>query len=1093
MKIKFAIWKLLVLLLLLLPALLPFLQPTRFPCTHDNSLHYHRIVAMREALRQGWVFSRWVPNLALGYGYPFFNFREPLPYLVGELLYVLGLPLPLVLGILYTASFLAAAGGMFLLAREVWQSERSAWVAALAYGLGPYLLLDALRRGNMPESVALALLPWVLWSFRRVVLGAGRGAFMTSVGLLVALFLSHNISSLLFAPLLGGYVVLLAWIYQERRAWLWAFVAVGLALLLTAWFWVPALLEQDTVHLHLSRTTRNNDFHYNFATWREILFTLPTPYDVHFINPPMHVPLGIVQWGVALIGGIVTWARVSARKKRVGAIREQHATLIFCAVIALGYLWMSNSTSVGVWEAFSLLAFIQFPWRLVGRALLPVALLSGAVFANQQIGESQIANHKSRMMNYVLSGFLTTSLFYLLLVLLVVTSWSGTYPPKGWCAIPEQLTMADVYAFERSGWMGVDPEGSYFPVAVEQRPDDASFPGGATLAEAFERGNLPARLDIERLPDDARVIEATYRPLQATLVVESPVAFEARWLGFYYPGWQARVDGERVDVAPEEDTGLLTFVIPAGTHKIQVYFGTTVLRGTVSLISLSTLCVFLFMIFVPDVSVRIRIFSILRSRFTPHASCLTFHVSRFTLHHYLIALIALVLLLFRLLVIDRVPNPVQRARLEAGALPEVENRLEQPFANGMTLQGYTIGNLVVKGDAELEVDLLWAVWQRPAREARTSILLMGSDDQAWSLMGTARPRGYESTPQTTQWLPGQYAYDPHMVMLLPGIPPGDYQVVASIFDKDKWYAVSVLGEDGNPAGPDLTLGTVRVTSPVQIPSLHDLEVPSDAEMQSCGALGLWAMTADRTQAAPGEVMGVRWVWEALAVPTTTTVTLTLRDLAGQQFQSWSLPPVAEWWPTDQWRTGERWIGRPVIRLSGNLDSGNYVLETRLPGCEQVLATTALEVIAPDRTWEAPDDWTPLEVSFHNVVEQEEIRLVAYEFNSLSLPPGNPFRVRLAWQASTELDTAYRVFVHVLGADGRLLAQNDGEPAEWARPTTGWAVGEVVIDKRKIVLPRDATLGDYQVRVGLYIPDGPRLLTHTGEDGYVIDILQIRDP
>ncbi len=301
-------WRLMVVLFFLLPALLPLLSGTALPCTHDNDLHYYRITAIDAAWQKGWIFSRWVPNLALGYGYPFFNFREPLPYFVGALLYQTGLALPLVLGLLYAASFLAAAWGAYVWARDLF-GEHAAWIAALAYGLGPYLLLDALRRGNMPESVALALLPWLLVTFRRVIRDGGRGPFIASVVLLVALFLSHNISSLLFAPLLGGYVILLAWVYRARKTWPWAFVAVLLAVLLTAWFWFPALTEQSTVQLHLSRTTRNNDFHYNFASWREMLFTLPTPYDPDFLNPPMRVPLGVVQTVLAVAGVFIGWRR----------------------------------------------------------------------------------------------------------------------------------------------------------------------------------------------------------------------------------------------------------------------------------------------------------------------------------------------------------------------------------------------------------------------------------------------------------------------------------------------------------------------------------------------------------------------------------------------------------------------------------------------------------------------------------------------------------------------------------------------------------------------------------------------------------------
>ncbi len=57
-------------------------------------------------------------------------------------------------------------------------------------------------------------------------------------------------------------------------------------------------------------------------------------------------------------------------------------------------------------------------------------------------------------------------------------------------------------------------------------------------------------------------------------------------------------------------------------------------------------------------------------------------------------------------------------------------------------------------------------------------------------------------------VPGHYAYDPHLVTLLPGAPPGDYDVVVRLFVKDTLGLDSVLGPDGEPLGPDLVLGSI---------------------------------------------------------------------------------------------------------------------------------------------------------------------------------------------------------------------------------------------------------------------------------------------
>ena len=64
----------------------------------------------------------------------------------------------------------------------------------------------------------------------------------------------------------------------------------------------------------------------------------------------------------------------------------------------------------------------------------------------------------------------------------------------------------------------------------------------------------------------------------------------------------------------------------------------------------------------------------------------------------------------------------------------------------------------------------------------------------------------------------------------------------------------------------------------------------------------------------------------------------------------------------------------------------------------------------------------------------------------------PLDVRLVWQCVAALPQHYRVFVHLLNAQGQLVAQSDAEPAGWTRPTTGWLPGEFVVDAHQLQLP-----------------------------------------
>jgi hypothetical protein len=152
-----------------------------------------------------------------------------------------------------------------------------------------------------------------------------------------------------------------------------------------------------------------------------------------------------------------------------------------------------------------------------------------------------------------------------------------------------------------------------------------------------------------------------------------------------------------------------------------------------------------------------------------------------------------------------------------------------------------------------------------------------------------------------------------------------------------------------------------------------------------------------------------------------------------------------------------------------------MLRGSLPVCEPLFALP-LQVVAPERVWTVPDSLTDTDWVFGSV-----IRLAGYSLSETSVDPGTSLNVNLAWQALDEIETSYRVFVHLVDDGGRLVGQHDGEPGDWTRPTTGWAGGEVVVETRTINVPADADPGRHTLRVGLYEAGGRRLHLPDGSD------------
>ena len=549
---------------LCLIAIAPLLRADA-PCTHDGGLHYYRVVAMRQALDDGILFTRYLPDLAFGYGFPFFNYRAPASYYLTLALFLIGLALPTAMKLVYVVSIVGSALAAYLFARDQF-GPQAGLVAAVAYAYAPYQFLNALTRGNAPESLALALLPLILWAFRRLALTGRRRWFLLSVGPLATLYLTHNISSLIFTPLLAAYLFVLWFVYRRKGHWIAAASALVLALGLTAFFWAPAILEKGYAQLDASRGNRNNDFHYNFLGLAEILAP-PKPVDTSLLNPPILIHLGLIPTILAAIGlvvGLVRWHD-----------RERRAMLVFFALAAIVMVWMSTGASLWIWENLPLISFVQFPWRFIGRAALPIAILASVAFAKPP----------NRQPNMPLTTYLLPLASCLLLIL---SAFPSTYPIRGTCqGDPPYPTIGDLFAYEHrpGGLVGADPTGSYFPTAVRQKPT------GSPLEVQYAAGETVTRFDETLLPEGASIIKADYGPNRAQVVVETPTPFRARYLAFYFPGWRVTLDGQPTAITPTDPEGLISFDIPAGQHTIVVRFGETPLRLACDVISILNLAI----------------------------------------------------------------------------------------------------------------------------------------------------------------------------------------------------------------------------------------------------------------------------------------------------------------------------------------------------------------------------------------------------------------------------------------------------------------------------------------------------------------------
>jgi len=109
----------------------------------------------------------------------------------------------------------------------------------------------------------------------------------------------------------------------------------------------------------------------------------------------------------------------------------------------------------------------------------------------------------------------------------------------------------------------------------------------------------------------------------------------------------------------------------------------------------------------------------------------------------------------------------------------------------------------------------------------------------------------------------------------------------------------------------------------------------------------------------------------------------------------------------------------------------------------------------------------------------KIRLLGYDEPADTFVPGDTIPLRLYWQAKSDMAERYKVFVHLWGAsdssEGKSIwGQEDVRPCDNSYDTSWWAEGEIVADGHRIPIDPETPPGEYQILVGFYLENGPRL-------------------
>ncbi len=525
-----------------------------------------RTVEMATLVSEFVIPPRWSENFGYGYGMPLFQFYAPFPSYVSSSLYLLGFSLVSSVKVLYLLSTVLAFIGMYLLGKNVLRWD-AGLLASILFVLAPYRAVNLFVRGAISESFAMATYPWIFLGIVLIIKNKPYGSLVLWTSLIV-LMLSHNVSTVLFFPFVGLFIV--ANLFLERRCLLPITTAFKklltillssfAAVLAAAYYVVPAFLEKSFTQVDERIVSGYFDYENHFVYVRQ-LFTSYWGYGGSVPGPEDGISffIGYPQIFAILIALLITMYQVSREffKKKVSVLallsKRKIALTAFFGFASFFSLFMTLRYSSFLWENIAIIRYAQFPWRWLGIASFFIALFASA----------SVLWIKNKI---IISGIIATILFATVLL-----NYSYFKPEQ------YLLDNSDYY-FSDSDRIQVEMSPilpDYYPKTFTKSSPSPSF-----LMPV--NGSQLAVFSYEIIDKNATNVEIVANTSE-NLIVEAAVAA--------YPGWKVYINSEKTEYTVSAD-GAIQFPLDSGRNTVEIVLNKTQVQTVSDIASVVGLLLF---------------------------------------------------------------------------------------------------------------------------------------------------------------------------------------------------------------------------------------------------------------------------------------------------------------------------------------------------------------------------------------------------------------------------------------------------------------------------------------------------------------------
>lgn len=536
---------------------------------HSTKIDLARLVEFDAAIRAGDFFPTWSPDLYSGYGSPIFQFYAPLAYYAADVPVLMGFDFATALKITQLLGLFASGLAMYRLGSAYFPP----WIASLGgvfYMAAPYRFVDIFVRHALTEHIAFIWLPLIVWGTARFVAKYDRVGLATGALATAALIFTHNGMALIGLPVCvaAGWALGILDVHQSDRLVSWlrlgaAGTVAALGVGLATFFWWPAMSGLVLTHSETSLTGDYFDFHHHFVKgwqfldprWNFGVSAGDTAENPESSGGQMSLQIGLIH----LLAGVGALAMVLRRWQGDGEAGRRRAawSLVGVSVLAIG-LFMTCRFSRLAWESLPFVKYVQFPWRFLG-----LVVFGGAVCATALADRFAAA----------LTGRNRAAIVFAVGLIIVMIAYFPYYSQARFLVL---VRNANSLAFVSGAQLDtLQSTGALIPFGfstsvseLRQNRESATSLDDFLPRDVKQKPTQPPTQMVEadggRVAETAQLDQNHYRSH-----VQMSGTGKAELRQFWFPGWQATVDGIPVGTAPSGPQAVASCEVPAGEHVVE--------------------------------------------------------------------------------------------------------------------------------------------------------------------------------------------------------------------------------------------------------------------------------------------------------------------------------------------------------------------------------------------------------------------------------------------------------------------------------------------------------------------------------------------